>query len=225
METRGFFCVNFIMHEVSTPPIKVWVKKEFQYDLEKGFGEFDRGIIVSARSVCGSGMLFQVLMENGVLRDKLPIHAFVTDKNAPEIPFHHLQLWNCFSANFSIISINYLSGLKVDVKLKNGNWESGTYLWTFQWGPDYSHGIDLTLAADPFEHKSSHFIELDNGCFVLQPNNRLKWRDPSFITKPFPEKPDYKGNSKIWNCESYDKWTTEDSNAWFYSISQNECKV
>jgi hypothetical protein len=170
-------------------------------------------------------MLFQVLMENGVLRDKLPIHAFVTDKNAPEIPFHHLQLWNCFSANFSIISINYLSGLKVDVKLKNGNWESGTYLWTFQWGPDYSHGIDLTLAADPFEHKSSHFIELDNGCFVLQPNNRLKWRDPSFITKPFPEKPDYKGNSKIWNCESYDKWTTEDSNAWFYSISQNECKV
>lgn len=224
METRGFFCVNFIMHEVSTPPIKVWVKKEFQYDLEKGFGEFDRGIIVSARSVCGSGMLFQVLMENGVLRDKLPIHAFVTDKNAPEIPFHHLQLWNCFSANFSIISINYLSGLKVDVKLKNGNWESGTYLWTFQWGPDYSHGIDLTLAADPFEHKSSHFIELDNGCFVLQPNNRLKWRDPSFITKPFPEKPDYKGNSKTWNCEGYDKWVTEDSNAWFYSISENQCK-
>jgi hypothetical protein len=212
------------MHEVSTPPIKVWVKKEFQYDLEKGFGEFDRGIIVSARSVCGSGMLFQVLMENGVLRDKLPIHAFVTDKNAPEIPFHHLQLWNCFSANFSIISINYLSGLKVDVKLKNGNWESGTYLWTFQWGPDYSHGIDLTLAADPFEHKSSHFIELDNGCFVLQPNNRLKWRDPSFITKPFPEKPDYKGNSKTWNCEGYDKWVTEDSNAWFYSISENQCK-
>jgi hypothetical protein len=212
------------MHEVSTPPIKVWVKKEFQYDLEKGFGEFDRGIIVSARSVCGSGMLFQVLMENGVLRDKLPIHAFVTDKNAPEIPFHHLQLWNCFSANFSIISINYLSGLKVDVKLKNGNWESGTYLWTFQWGPDYSHGIDLTLAADPFEHKSSHFIELDNGCFVLQPNNRLKWRDPSFVTKPFPEKPDYKGNSKTWNCEGYDKWVTEDSNAWFYSISENQCK-
>jgi hypothetical protein len=212
------------MHEVSTPPIKVWVKKEFQYDLEKGFGEFDRGIIVSARSVCGSGMLFQVLMENGVLRDKLPIHAFVTDKNAPEIPFHHLQLWNCFSANFSIISINYLSGLKVDVKLKNGNWESGTYLWTFQWGPDYSHGIDLTLASDPFEHKSSHFIELDNGCFVLQPNNRLKWRDPSFVTKPFPEKPDYKGNSKTWNCEGYDKWVTEDSNAWFYSISENQCK-
>lgn len=224
METRGFFCVNFIMHEVSTPPIKVWVKKEFQYDLEKGFGEFDRGIIVSARSVCGSGMLFQVLMENGVLRDKLPIHAFVTDKNAPEIPFHYLQLWNCFSANFSIISINYLFGLKVDVKLKNGNWESGTYLWTFQWGPDNSHGIDLTLASDPFEHKSSHFIELDNGCFVLQPNNRLKWRDPSFVTKPFPEKPDYKGNSKTWNCEGYDKWVTEDSNAWFYSISENQCK-
>ena len=212
------------MHESSIPPLKVWVKKEFLYDLEKGFGEFERGVLVSARSVTGSAMLFQILMENGVLRDKLPIHSFVVDQKAPNIPFHYLQLWNCFSANFSVICIDYLSGLKVDVKLKNGKWESGEYLWTFQWGGDNTHGIDLTLAADPFEHKSSHFIKLDNGCFVLQPNNRLKWTEPSFITKPFPEKPDYKGNSQVWNCEAHEKWVTEDSNKWFYSIEEKKCK-
>ena len=212
------------MHEVSIPPLKVWVKKEFLYDLEKGFNEFEYGILVSARAVVGSAMLFQVLMENGVLRDKLPIHALVLKKEAPNIPFHYLQLWNCFSANFSAICIDYLSGLKVDVKLKNGQWETGEYLWTFQWGSDYTHNIDLTLAADPFEHKSSHFIKLDNGCFVLQPNNRLKWKEPSFVTKSFPEKPDYKGNSQIWNCEAHEKWTTEDSNKWFYSIEEKECK-
>jgi hypothetical protein len=208
------------MHEVSIPPLKVWVKREFQYDLERGFGEYDEGVLVSARSTPNSAMLFQVLMENGVLRDKLPIHAFATKKVSCDLPFHFLQLWNCFSANFSVLEINYLASLRVDVLMKDKKWYSGKYCWTFQWGPDSTHGIDLTLATDPFEHKSAHFIELDNGHFCMQPNNRLRWHDPTFITKPFPTKPDYKGNSQVWNCEIHSKWVTEDSNVMFYDIEE-----
>jgi hypothetical protein len=88
-----------------------------------------------------------------------------------------------------------------------------------QWGSDITHGIDLSLAVDPAEHKSAHFIELDNGEYALQPNNRLRWFEPSHVTKPYPEKPDYKVNTDEWNCEAFDKWATEDSDSWAYNVS------
>ena len=134
------------------------------------------------------------------------------------IQFHYLQLWNCFSANFSAIEINYLSGLRVDTTLKDKTIASGRYLWSFQWGPDMTHGLDLTLAVDPSEHKSGHFIMLDNGMFAIQPNNRLQFYEPSHVTKRFLSQPNYKVNTDEWNCEAYSKWITESSNNWAYEI-------
>lgn len=204
------------LHEVSIPPLKVFVRKEYLYDGQKGHGEFITGVLVSARAMSGQALLFQVLLENGVLRDKLPISALTHKIGVPKRDFDELQLWNCFSANVSVHNINYLCGLRVDVFNKRMQWESGEYLWTFQWGADMTFGIDLTLAEDPAEHKSGHFIMLDSGEFAVQPNNRLRFYEPSLVTKPFPEKPDYKVNTEFFNCESKEKWITEDSDRWFY---------
>jgi hypothetical protein len=44
----------------------------------------------------------------------------------------------------------------------------------------------------------------------------MKWSEASFVTKPFPEKPDYMVNDQIWNCETTEKWATEDSEYMFY---------
>jgi hypothetical protein len=205
------------MHETSTPPIKVHVRRSFLTGKQEDEDSYELGVLVSARSIPGSVMLFQVLLENGILRDKLPIHAITQDPVAHGVPFHHLQLWNCFSANFSIVEIQYLSGLRVDVLLKDGTWAEGNYLWTFQWGPDLTHGVDLTLAIDPTEHKSGHFIALKNGAFAIQPNNRLRWHEPSHVTKPFPERPDHVVNTGWWDAETHEKWTTEDSDRWAYA--------
>jgi len=207
------------LHEVSTPPIKVLVRREFMLDHQAGHGEYELGVMISVRSIPGNVALFQVLLENGVLRDKLPIHALHHVEHEHEHPFHHLQLWNCFSSNFNLVELQYISGLIVEVKLKSGKWARGRYLWTMQWGSDITHGIDLSLAVDPAEHKSAHFIELDNGEYALQPNNRLRWFEPSHVTKPYPEKPDYKVNTDEWNCEAFDKWATEDSDSWAYNVS------
>jgi hypothetical protein len=213
------------MHEISIPPLKVWVKKEFLHNHEFGHGEWEMGLLVSARSISGNAMLFQVLLENGALRDKLPIHSFVwctkrweAQCKEQEPPFHYLQLWNCFSANFSAVEIDFLSGLRVDAVLKDKSIASGMYLWSFQWGPDATHGIDLTQAIDPSEHKSGHFLKLDNGMFAIQPNNRLRFYDPAHVTKPFPDRPDYKVNTDKWNCEAHAKWVTEGSNNWAYDL-------
>jgi hypothetical protein len=51
---------------------------------------------------------------------------------------------------------------------------------------------------------------------ALQPNNRIKWSEPSFVTKPFPEKPEYLVCNEFYNVEDYEKWQTEDSERMFY---------
>ena len=85
-------------------------------------GQYEKCVVVSVRAIAGSAALFQVLLENGALRDKLPIHALHEFEHQHEHEFHHLQLWNCFSANFSIVEINYLSGCVVK-DWRVGEWD------------------------------------------------------------------------------------------------------
>jgi hypothetical protein len=72
------------------------------------------------------------------------------------------------------------------------------------------------------EHKSHHILLLDNGQIALQPNNRVKWSEPSFVTKDFPEKPDYQVNKEWFNAEGFEKWRTEDSENYMYGTEDLE---
>jgi hypothetical protein len=170
--------------------------------------------------------LFQVLLNNGVLRDKLPSHAFLTAPELPkdDLPFHYLQIWNCFSSNFTLLTLNYLYDTRVSVFMKDKKWYDGNYYATINWGED-NQDCDLTLAQDPMEHKSHHIILLDNGQIALQPNNRMKWSEPSFVTKPFPENPDFLVNKEWFNSEGFEKWETEDSERYFYGDNSLNIKV
>jgi hypothetical protein len=156
-------------------------------------------------------------LENGVLRDKLPSHALLHEPEipSPDLPFHYLQIWNCFSYNFTLIHLSYLYDTRVEVYMKDHKFYSGSYYATINWGSN-DINTDISLAEDPLEHKSHHIILLDNGQIALQPNNRIKWSEPSFVTKPFPERPDYLVNKDYYNCEGFDKWHTEDSERMFY---------
>jgi hypothetical protein len=107
-----------------------------------------------------------------------------------------------------------------DVFMKDKKWYSGSYYATINWGSS-DMNTDLTLAEDPMEHKSHHIILLDNGQIALQPNNRIKWSEPSFVTKPFPDKPDFLVNKDWFNSEGYDKWNTEDSERMFYDTEND----
>jgi hypothetical protein len=198
-------------------PLKVWVRDEYLYQGTKGKGEFTQGIIISVRCMPGQAALFQVLFENGVMRDKLPSHALLTKPELPDpdLPFHYLQLWNCFSYNFTLLKLNFVSGGPVEVYMKDRKYYSGKYFATINWGSN-DINTDITLSEDPMEHKSHHIILLDNGQIALQPNNRIKWSEPSFVTKPFPEKPDYLVCNEFYNVEDHEKWHTEDSDRMFY---------
>jgi hypothetical protein len=192
-------------------PLKVWVRDEYFYQGKNGKGNFTQGIIISVRCMPGQAALFQVLLDNGVLRDKLPSHALLTKPELPnpDLPFHYLQLWNCFSYNFTLLKLNFVSGGPVEVYMKDKKFYSGKYFATINWGSN-DINTDITLSEDPMEHKSHHIILLNNGQIALQPNNRIKWSEPSFVTKPFPEKPDYLVCNEFYNVEDHEKWHTED---------------
>ncbi len=198
-------------------PLKVFVRNEYMYQFKKGHGEFTEGVIISVRCMPGQAALFQVLLENGVMRDKLPSHALLTEADLPDpdLPFHYLQIWNCFSYRFTLTQLSYVYDTNVDVYMKDRQWHKGVYYATINWGSN-DINTDITLAEDPLEHKSHHIILLDNGQIALQPNNRIRWYEPSFVTKEFPSKPDYLVNNTWFNCEGFDKWHTEDSDVMFY---------
>ena len=60
-------------------------------------------------------------------------------------------------------------------------------------------------------HKCAHVIALDNGNFAAQPNNRIQWFCPAFVT-PFKDKPDYLTNTGVWKVER----ETETTAGFFY---------
>ena len=156
-------------------PMKVFLRNEYLYQDKKGHGEFSEGVIISVRCMPGQVALFQVLLDNGVLRDKLPSHALLTEPKTPtpDLPFDYLQIWNCFSYNFTIVQLSYLYDTPVSVYMKDKKWYDGVYFATINWGSNDAN-FDMTLSEDPMEHKSHHIILLDNGQIALQPNNRIK---------------------------------------------------
>jgi hypothetical protein len=60
-------------------------------------------------------------------------------------------------------------------------------------------------------------IQRDDGNFAIQPNNRVKLYEPSFVTKD-KLLIHRLVNTNKWDVESYDKWMLEDSNSYDYEI-------
>jgi len=171
-------------------------------------------VVFGATSIPGRALGFQCLLHNGALVDRLPLAAFVHREEAPELPLDYLQLWDCFSPWMVCLEYAHLRGLRVDVVLKDRSVQEGTYQFTFDW-------YGSSSADNPGEggHKCAHLIALANGCYVAQPNNRLRWYEPSFITAPFPQRPDYETNNRVWSVENKGaKWVTEPTDRQFYDI-------
>ncbi len=199
--------------QADIPHFYCLMKAEYAYDLKSHQGEFFNVLVFGVDSIEGRAVGFEAVTDFGAMFARLPISAFVHKENAPDLSLDYLELWNNFSYSVEAHEFMALRTLRCSTILKDKQWYPGHYMFTLSWfGSPY--------AEDPGEggFKRGHVLKLDNGCFAIQPNNRIKWFEPSFITKPFPEKPDFLTNSHIWNCEIGDKWATEDSNKYFYNV-------
>lgn len=193
---------------VNLPPERVWIRKEYLRNLEDGFGEFEKGIWVSAKSIPGRAFYFETyLPEYGALYDKLPISAFVKHPSTPfpDLNLENLQFWNCMNHSVRCIQKQHISSMNYEVYTRNHGIINGSYLFTldnFHENPDF---IDTDVSEIPDEHKSHNCILLSNGQFCLYPNNRLRIYDLS-MTPSVPKTPDFKISRQIFQVENNISW-------------------
>ena len=201
----------------SIPHFYCLLRKEFLYNQTRGHGEYIPCAVFGVTSIQSRAVMFLAMTENGAQIDRLPVSAFCSEP-CPPLPLDVLELWDCFSYDVAVTEFDFLRGLSCVVLGKDKQWRAGVYMMTFDWTMS-------PYADDAGEggHKSGHLIHLDSGHYSIQPNNRIYWREASFITRPFlpGDRPDYLTNSQNWCCEDGNKWVCDDSNAFFYDIKDS----
>jgi hypothetical protein len=207
------------------PPIQCFIRKEYLYDFQKGHGEFEPCYWVSVKSIKGKALYIESYLQNyGAVYDKLPISAYVwkTDiKEEEQHPLDFLEIWDAFSYNITVIKKSTLSGLNCRVYMKDKKFYNGTYMFTIDSCHSDPNELNVSLSETPNEHKSFNIIKMDNGQFAAQPNNRVLFYDQSLTPKGL-KFPDFKVSTKEFYCEDGSKWSTGDSDDFFYSIKENK---
>ena len=95
--------------------------------------------------------------------------------------------------------------MRCKIKMKDGSWLGGEYLFTVDSAhPDFNV-IDCGHSEDVEDNKSFNFIKCDNGQFAAQPNNRIVILEPASNPKQM-KIPDFHVATTRWNVEMDPKW-------------------
>ena len=208
----------------NTPPIYCQIRREYLYDLDpKHNKESEDCVIFGMASIPGKPILFHTLLPNGACYWRLPISAFFQKRfsrtEVPDMQAHELELWNCFSYYPSITCFDYLVGEKCKYFGRDKKFYNGKYLFTIDWAHPDSNILDVEHSEIPQEHKCAHILELANGNFAAQPNNRILWHISSFTTGG--NIPDYTVQTTEWNVEN-SGFMTDDTDKMFYDIKDKK---
>ena len=204
------------------PPVKVYVKKEYLYDHQKGHGEYVEGVWITVKSIQGRALYFETyLPEYGALYDKLPISAFV---NSPDIKnsleLEELELWDAFSYHITVIEKKNL-GERCKYLAPSKKWYYGKYLFTIDSCHADTNILNVSYSEVPEEHKSFNILELDNGHYAAQPNNRCLFYEKSMTPSKMLQ-PDFKVSTEYYSVENKSKWTAGDDTNYFYGLKEQE---
>lgn len=201
------------------PRVRCFVRKEFLYNFEKGFGEFVPCIWVSIKSMSRRAFFIEsYLPEYGALYDKLPLSAYVSRTDNLNLnkllPLDHLQIWDCLSYDVTVIQKSFLLNLSGKFYAKNKEWHQGNYMFTVD-NCASDEQLDVGDSENPEDHKSYNFLELENGQYAAQPNNRCIFFDAASNPKEL-KFPDFKVCTKKYVVEQNPKWAIGDSDTVMY---------
>ena len=202
------------------PPIECFVRGNYLRDQKDSHDKYFPALIFGVSSLPGQVPLFNYIMEDGAIWWHAPISAFCTKQGIEEQDLHELELWDSFSYHISVTKFSIFQNKKLKFLSRNGKEYYGTYLFTLDWAHSDINEINSGFSEHPDQHKCGHVLMLDNGNFAIQPNNRLRLYDPSFVTKQGQNLIERKVNTRIWTVENCPKWVTEDSDNYEYSVNQ-----
>ena len=202
---------NFLV--ANLPMYPVLVDKSYLYNGKKGHGEYMRGYWVSVKAQKHRALLFETLLENGALYDKLPISAFVTHEDAkPKHKLHELALWDVDAWNITTIVKDNIRHLDCVVRIGK-EMVPAEYICTVD-QCDADGSLLTSCASIPREHKSMNLLALSDGSgqIASQPNNRILWTDPSLTHVKQP--PDFEACDEVYFSNTNENYCLTD--AWFY---------
>lgn len=202
------------------PVIDCLVRGEYLQNMEGGFGEYYPCLAFGVISRPGEATLFTILMEDGGVWWGVPVSALCW-KECEAMELENLQLWNNFSYNVSVTTFAALSNMSCVYTDRDGMMHRGEYVFTLDWAQGDYNELRYGYSETANNHKCGHVIKLSSGNFAIQPNNRIRFFDPSFTTKENLVCPRVI-NTHAYRVENSAKWRTEDSNNFYYHIINGE---
>lgn len=204
------------------PPIETFVRSNFlqnRVHFDPAIDTYLPVLIFGVASIPHRVPLFHFLMEDEGLWFRMPIHAFCHIPCAQE-ELYNLVLWDSFSSYISVTQFDFLMNKRMRYIDRNKQWQEGVYMFTLDWSQEDRNIADLGFSEAPGQHKCGHVIQLDSGNYAIQPNNRCRLFEPSFVTKPNKNVIDRKLNSHIWSVENTSKWVLSDDDRYDYEVTQ-----
>ena len=142
-------------------------------------------------------------------------------KTQMELELEELQLWDAFSYHLTIVEKESLAGTRCKYLAPSKKWYYGEYLFTIDNCHADSNTLNTSYSEVPEEHKSFNILELDNGHYAAQPNNRVIFYDKS-LTPAKTLQPDFKVSTQYYSVENKSKWTAGDDTNYFYDLKEQE---
>jgi len=202
------------------PPIECYVRGNYLRNQEDSHDKYFPCVVFAVASLPNRSPLFHFMMQDGGLWWRAPISAFCIKEGVPEEDLHQLVLWDSFSYYISVNQFYALKNAKMQYLDRTGNKRLGRYLFTLDWAHAELNETNFGYSETPDEHKCGHVLELDSGNYAIQPNNRMKIFDASFVTKPNETLIQRKVNDYIFTVEDNPKWVTEDNDNFNYKINE-----
>lgn len=144
--------------------------------------QYERCVIFGVTSIPSRALHFSILCESGAQWARIPLHKLRHEKPTTDrihdLP--QLQSWDCHGWDFCVAQYEYLREMGCQYKNRDGEMVPASYWFTL----DHT---DNGYSQYPPEHKCYHLLLLEDGSgqIAAQPNNRILWRDDSFV-RPNP---------------------------------------
>lgn len=183
----------------AAPNIQVLVRDHYLFNLERGFDTYTEARVVGLQMIQGRAIGFNVLLANGALYWGLPVSALTMKEHQGHYLLNELEAWDAFGYQFSVVQYPLLKNMMaVPFKLSQ---RFARYLFTIEFGAPTTEMIDTTWSEDLEQRKCLHVLAMECGCLIVQPNNRLRFADKSWI-ESHKDLPHYEILNQLFTSET-----------------------
>jgi hypothetical protein len=151
---------------------------------EQKSGVLEPCVIFGVTSIPSRCLHFSILCESGAQWARIPIHMLRHELPKEGVPAHalpDLQCWDSHGWEFSTVLYEYLREMDCEYRKPDGTMVRASYWFTL----DHT---DNGFSQYPPEHKCYHVLLLEDGSgqIAAMPNNRIVWRDKSWVKRTHP---------------------------------------